>query len=88
VLDAAILDASPNSCLMVSSVPLEAGEVLEASIPELLIPRSKLHVIRCSATPSGYMVAACFETLLEEDKPSFTWSAEEPQAARQASLLN
>ena len=79
-MDAAILDASANGCLLVSSAPLQPGEVLEASIPELLIPRTRLHVIRCQSTPSGFMVAACFDASMA-DKPSIAWLVDESQEA-------
>ncbi len=67
VLDADIINASNNGCLLLSRHPLEPGQQVEASIPELMIPRTWLHIVRCQATPSGYMIAACFNEETGED---------------------
>lgn len=80
-MDADIINASTNGCLLLSSVPLEPGEVLEASIPDLLIPRTRLHILRCQSTPSGYMVAACFDAAVA-DEPSIARLADEHHGAR------
>ncbi|MBN1204860.1 MAG: PilZ domain-containing protein [Myxococcaceae bacterium] len=87
-LDAAILNASANGCLLLSSAPLEPGEVLEASIPELLIPRTKLHIMRCQATPSGYMVAACFDAAMLDESSLAMLVEEQHGASRPPRWLN
>jgi len=79
VLDADIINASNNGCLLLSRHPLEPGQQIEASIPELMIPRTWLHIVRCQATPLGYMIAACFEEAMSDDAP-MTWSSNEKQS--------
>lgn len=60
-LEGDIVNASASGCLLVLSLPLEAGEVLEASVPELMLSDTKLYVLRCHASPQGYTVAVSFE---------------------------
>ncbi len=60
-LEAEIVNASISGCMLLVAIPLEPGEVLEASIPLLNVLNGKLHVLRCESGPSGYMVAARFE---------------------------
>jgi hypothetical protein len=60
LLKADIVNASASGCLLQVAVPLEPGELLGASIPELMIPEAQLQVVRCQAGPSGYLVATCF----------------------------
>ena len=86
VLDADIINASTNGCLLLSRHPLEPGQQIEASIPELMIPRTWLHIVRCQATPSGYMIAACFDEAVIEG-PAFAWLSEEPQPGPDKSRL-
>ncbi len=69
VLDADIINASAGGCLLACTFPLEPGGIIEASIPELLIPRTKLHIVRCQATPSGYLVAAHFDAAVNDESP-------------------
>lgn len=69
VLDADIINASNNGCLLLSRHPLEPGQQLEASIPELMIPRTWLHIVHSQATPSGYLIAACFDEVAGEQSP-------------------
>lgn len=76
VLDADIINASASGCLLLSREPVEPGQVIEASIPELLIPRTRLHILRCQATPTGYIIAAHFDTALG-DEFSLAWLSEE-----------
>ncbi|MFL5343249.1 MAG: PilZ domain-containing protein [Hyalangium sp.] len=66
-LKAEVINASAGGCLLRMTDPLSPGDVLEASIPELTIPRSRLIVVRCQAVPTGYMVAMSFEALLTDD---------------------
>lgn len=79
VLDADIINASASGCLLLCSTPLEAGQTLEASIPELLIPRTRLHILRCQSTPSGYMVAAYFDAAMG-DENTIAWISDEQYA--------
>lgn len=61
-LAASVINASEGGCLLLVPVPLEPGEVLEASIPLLGVPQTKLHVLRCQSAAEGeYTVATCFE---------------------------
>lgn len=76
VLDADIINASASGCLLLSRVPVEPGQVIEASIPELLIPRTRLNILRCQATPAGYVIAAHFDTALG-DELSIAWLSDE-----------
>ncbi len=78
VLDADIINASASGCLLLSPTPLEPGQSLEASIPELLIPRTRLHILRCQSTPSGYMVAAYFDAAMTDDAP-LAWLSDDRQ---------
>jgi hypothetical protein len=78
-LEAHIVNASSSGCLLTLSVPLEPGVTLEASIPELMVPRSRLHILRCQSTPTGYIVAACFDAPVV-DEPSTTFFSDGPQA--------
>ena len=66
-LKAEVINASAGGCLLRMSEPLSPGDALEASIPELTIPRTRLIVVRCQSTPPGYMVAMSFEALLADD---------------------
>jgi hypothetical protein len=66
-LKADIVNASASGCLIQVAVPLEPGELLRASIPELMIPEAQLQVIRCQASPSGYLVATRFESLTADE---------------------
>lgn len=66
-LNAAVINASAGGCLLQLMEALTPGEVLEASIPQLKLPRTRLIVVRCSSTPTGYMVATYFEALLADD---------------------
>jgi hypothetical protein len=76
-MDADIINASASGCLLLSREPVEPGQVIEASIPELLIPRTRLHILRCQATPMGYVIAAHFDAALGEES-SMAWLSEEP----------
>jgi hypothetical protein len=78
-LDADIINASASGCLLLSREPVEPGQTIEASIPELLIPRTRLHILRCQATPAGYIIAAHFDTVLG-DETSLAWLSEEQSA--------
>ena len=63
-LSAEIVNASQSGCLLLVPSPLEAGEVLRVNIPELMMPETRLQVLRCHPSPpdlTGYMVATCFE---------------------------
>jgi hypothetical protein len=71
-IKADIVNASASGCLLQVPVPMEPGELLGASIPELMIPEARLRVLRCQASPTGYMVATRFESL----------AADEPTLAR------
>lgn len=66
VLAADIINASASGCLLQMSVPLEPGEVLEVTIPELKMPKTRLTVVRSESTTLGYMVATHFEQLADE----------------------
>ncbi|MFL5348314.1 MAG: PilZ domain-containing protein [Hyalangium sp.] len=88
VLDADIINASSSGCLLLSELPLEPGQQLEASIPELLIPRTKLHILRCQATPSGYMVAAYFDAAMSDESPIPFFSDESRPEASMPRWLN
>ena len=88
ILDADIINASASGCLLLSPTPLESGQTLEASIPELLIPRTRLHILRCQSTPSGYMVAAYFDAAMT-DESAIAWLSDENQpASSKARWLN
>jgi hypothetical protein len=61
-LAADVINASEGGCLLLVSAPMVSGDVLEASIPLLRVPRTKLHVLRCQPADEGkYTVATCFE---------------------------
>ncbi len=61
-LAAHVINASEGGCLLLMSAPLAMGDVLEASIPLLGVPRTTLYVLRCQATAEGeYTVATRFE---------------------------
>jgi hypothetical protein len=76
LLDADIVNASTNGVLLLCATPLEPGGAVEASIPELMIPRTTLHILRCHAVPAGYMVTAYFEAAMADAAP-FARLAEE-----------
>ncbi|HYH94560.1 PilZ domain-containing protein [Hyalangium sp.] len=78
VLDADIINASASGCLLLSQEPLEPGQLIEASIPELLIPRTRLHILRCQATRTGYVVAANFDAAMNDESP-IAWLSDEQQ---------
>jgi hypothetical protein len=61
-LAADVINASEGGCLLLVRVPLEMGEVLEASIPLLGVHQAKLYVLRCQSVAEGeYTVATQFE---------------------------
>jgi hypothetical protein len=66
-LKADVINASAGGCLLRMSEPLAQGDVLEASIPELTIPRTRMVVVRCQSTSPGYMVAMSFQAILADD---------------------
>jgi PilZ domain-containing protein len=66
VLPADIINASASGCLLQMSVPLEPGEALEVTIPELKMPKTRLIVVRTESTTMGYTVATRFEQLADE----------------------
>ena len=66
-LSAQVINASAGGCLLQLAEALAPGEVLEASLPQLKLPRTRLIVVRCSSTPTGYMVATYFEATLADD---------------------
>lgn len=70
-LSANIVNASVSGCLLLMSVELPAGELLDVSIPEMMLPKARLKVVRSDASPGGYMVATAFEALLA-DEPSIS----------------
>jgi hypothetical protein len=72
-----IINASVSGCLLQMAIALEAGEVLEVSIPQLNMPRARLIVVRSESTSSGYMVATCFDAQLA-DEPSLSQLSTEP----------
>jgi hypothetical protein len=86
-LSAEVINASAGGCLLITSVSMEPGEVLEVEIPELKLPQARLHVLRSYWTPSGYMVATCFDTLLA-DETSIRRLSDEQQSGSQPRLLN
>ncbi|HEX8818290.1 MAG TPA: PilZ domain-containing protein [Archangium sp.] len=88
-VDADIINASEGGCLLLVPYPLEPGEDLVASIPPLLISRTKVHVVRCESTPEGYTAAVCFETLGIEDSLSrLSDDASAVPGTKKPSLLN
>jgi hypothetical protein len=87
-MEAHIINASTDGCLLLSSFPLEAGEVLEASIPELMIPRTKLHIQRCEVTSSGYMAAASFDPTMVDESPLSLLSGTQQLATPKPRWLN
>jgi hypothetical protein len=78
-LAANVVNASASGCLLLMTVPLQQGEVLDVSIPEMMLPRARLKVVRCDPNPAGYMVATAFEQLLA-DEPSISQLSEKHEA--------
>jgi hypothetical protein len=78
-LSANIVNASASGCLLLMTVPLLPGEVLDVSIPEMMLPRARLKVVRSDPTPTGYMVATSFEAMLA-DEPSISQLSEKQGA--------
>lgn len=76
-LGAHIINASKGGCLLLLGLPLEPGEIVEASIPELMLSRARLRVLRCQSEPSGYTVATCFEPAAVSNDPLVQGSAEQ-----------
>lgn len=74
-LSADIINASVSGCLLLTQAAMQSGELLEVSIPEMMLPRARLKVVRSESTPTGYMVATCFETLMA-DEPSISQLSE------------
>lgn len=79
-LSAEIINASQSGCLLLVGHPLEPGEVLGASLPELQVPEARLRVLRCHADPLGYLVATCFESLSADEASIARLSAEQQLA--------
>jgi hypothetical protein len=79
VLEANIINASASGCLLRCASPLEPGGFLETIIPELSLPQTRLHVLRCQSTPPGYTIAAYFDSAVA-DEGSIAKLAEEQKA--------
>jgi hypothetical protein len=78
-LEANIINASASGCLLLCSSPVEPGGMVETIIPELKIPQTRLHILRCQSTPTGYMIAAYFDTAMA-DESSLVKLADEQRA--------
>jgi hypothetical protein len=87
-LEAHIVNASASGCLMMASVPLEPGVTLEASIPELMVPRSRLHILRCQSASPGYLVAACFDVPVADEPITLLSEGPQAPAATKSRWLN
>ncbi|WP_224361917.1 PilZ domain-containing protein [Hyalangium versicolor] len=70
-MTADIINASVSGCLLQMAIPLEQGEALDVSIPQLNMPKARLLVVRSESTSSGYMVATCFDNTMA-DEPSIS----------------
>lgn len=66
-LTANIVNASASGCLLLCASPLAPEDVLETTIPELGVPRTRLHILRCQSTPAGYMIAAYFDAVMADE---------------------
>jgi hypothetical protein len=78
-LDAEIVNASVGGCLLLLAFPLEPGEVVEVTIPELRIPRARLRVVRCMPASPGFSVATSFEAPAVTDSALERLSSHEPR---------
>lgn len=87
VLSANIVNASASGCLLQCTVPLEPGEVVSGSIPEMMIPEARLRVLRCLAGDNGYMVAMCFEAAAAHE-PTLARISDEQREADPQGWLN
>ena len=67
VMEACVVNLSRGGCLLSTAMELEAGEVVVASIPELKMPETRLHVLRTQPGGEGCMAALCFETTLSDE---------------------
>ncbi|MCY1083511.1 PilZ domain-containing protein [Archangium lansingense] len=74
-VEAEVLNASVGGCLLMAHLRVEAGALLEVSIPDLQVPPTSMAVVRCTPTDSGFMIATCFESPV----------ADEPALVRQVS---
>lgn len=62
VMAAEVINASISGCMLLVQLPLQEGEVLETSIPQLQLLQARLQVLRCHKTAMGYTVATHFES--------------------------
>jgi hypothetical protein len=66
--EAEVINASEGGCLMRTHLRLGAGDVIEASIPDLQVPMTCMVVVRSTPTDdSGYLVAICFESPVTDE---------------------
>lgn len=66
--EAEIINASEGGCLMKTHLRLRAGDVIQASIPDLQVPLTSMVVVRSTPTDdSGYLVATCFESPVTDE---------------------
>jgi hypothetical protein len=87
VMSAQLVNASAGGCLLQVSEPLTPGELLEVSIPELRMQRTRLLVLRSDAAPAGYLTAACFDEHVA-DEALLRVLSEEQQGSLSTRLLN
>lgn len=77
-MDADIINASASGCLLQMSIPLEPGEALDVSIPQLNMPKARLIVVRSESTTLGYTVATRFDVGLADEPTLSRLSSETP----------
>ncbi len=66
--EAEVINASEGGCLLRTHLRLRAGDIIEASIPELQVPLTCMVVVRSTPTDdAGYLVATCFESLVTDE---------------------
>jgi len=74
--DAEILNASMRGCLMRTHLTLKAGDIIEASVPDLRVPPTSMVVVRSAPTDLGYMVTTRFDLAVTDESSLIQYSSE------------
>jgi hypothetical protein len=76
-VEAEVINASVGGCLLRTHLRVQAGDVIEVSIPDMQVPPTSMVVVRSAATDDlGHMVATCFESPVTDESTLAEHSSE------------
>ncbi|QRO01935.1 PilZ domain-containing protein [Archangium violaceum] len=78
-VEADVINASVGGCLLRTHLKVQAGDVIEVSIPDLQVPPTSMVVVRSTPTDeAGHLVATCFESPVADEATLAGHSSEKP----------